>query len=437
MNVLIVESSVLYICLTFILIFFLFDILFFNHLNNNFLSIVFYVSSFIFFYIFLIYYDSYQLIHNLRFSIFLLLMIFIMTLISFFLVKYDSFKFINVFCLFFTSTFLISDSIEQYSRDAELVKLNFKYDKDKMISDIHSNDPLVLIILDELASNYEIYKKDTVNALITDNFKNIGFNIIDDFKTQSLSTKFSLPSLLNFNLHNNENELMHIDLLENNLSTVKKYDYLYRNSLLVDSLNSKNVTTQNFGLAPMSESVNHKITYPWYPRKITSRNFEIIKGYESLNIIANYTILKNFYLKFQHGEFDVYLNHNNDIWKKIITEDYVDNNFYYFHIMSPHEPYRFKTYMSDYDKIENKIDSSSETQSYINFREKVFNRLFNILKDEKFKKVRIIISSDHGYRKESEIIDPSSTMLFLKGFDINTYPNSVQDIGYLINSSFK
>ena len=82
-----------------------------------------------------------------------------MTLISFFLVKYDSFKFINVFCLFFTSTFLISDSIDQYSRDSELAKLNFKYDKDKMISDIHSNDPLVLIILDELASNYEIYKK--------------------------------------------------------------------------------------------------------------------------------------------------------------------------------------------------------------------------------------------------------------------------------------
>lgn len=417
-----------------ILIFFLIiDVFVYKKIKGFIANILVFSGLFIFSYVFIAYYDTYQLIHNLRFSYFLSFFSVFTILISSIIFHKKQFKEFNIFLIFFSITFLLKPTSNIFNKDEVLTELNFKYDLEKKINLKDFNNGLIFIILDELASDKEIYnyRKDSLDLLSTNNFKKLGYEVYDDFQSISLSTKFSLPSLLNYNLHNSNNELMDIDKIENNRATVKKYDFLYKNSLLVDSLVNKDVKVINYGLATMENAQNKGSIYPWSPRRTINRNFEIIKNYKLLNRILNYTILKNFYLKYKFDEYEVYLDHNDEVWDSLSSEEYFDNSFYYFHLLAPHEPYFF-------DRSSNiNFSHKSSIENYIKYRKEVLNKLINIISKEKFRDFRVIITSDHGYRKESEIIDPSSTMLFLKGFDTNKYPSSVQDIGYLINSSFK
>lgn len=109
------------------------------------------------------------------------------------------------------------------------------------------------------------------------------------------------------------------------------------------------------------------------------------------------------------------------------------NNFYYFHLHAPHDPF---TYFDEYP--EEDAVSLSKTEEYIKFKKFFLNKLLHILKDEKFNDSRIIITGDHGWRHDNKI-DKYQTSLYLKN-----YPNFiledeffVQDLGFLINNSFK
>ena len=109
------------------------------------------------------------------------------------------------------------------------------------------------------------------------------------------------------------------------------------------------------------------------------------------------------------------------------------NNFYYFHLHAPHDPF---TYFDEYP--EEDAVSLSKTEEYIKLKKFFLNKLLHILKDEKFNDSRIIITGDHGWRHDNKI-DKYQTSLYLKN-----YPNFiledkffVQDLGFLINNSFK
>jgi hypothetical protein len=74
--------------------------------------------------------------------------------------------------------------------------------------------------------------------------------------------------------------------------------------------------------------------------------------------------------------------------------------------------------------------------NYWNFSNKVYTYLINDL--TKKNKFRIIFTGDHGYRGKDEI-NPNLTFTAFYGFDSSSINKiqSVQDIGSLINASYK
>ena len=126
-------------------------------------------------------------------------------------------------------------------------------------------------------------------------------------------------------------------------------------------------------------------------------------------------------------------NFRKDVLDSLKSFNPQKNNFYYFHLHAPHDPF---TYFDEYPK-EGSV-SLSKTEEYIKFKKFFLNKLLHILKDEKFNNSRIIITGDHGWRQDNRI-NKYQTSLYLKN-----YPNFelednffVQDLGFLINNSFK
>ena len=283
-----------------------------------------------------------------------------------------------------------------------------------------------------------MFSKDSLDLSVSKSFKSLGFEVIDDFPSVSLSTKFSLPSIFNFNLHGFDNELARIDSVENDVRTVSSYDFLYRNNLLLDSLTSKGVSVINYGMAPMQKANNQNEIYPWFPRKTTNRTLKIIEGPSSLNRLLNYTIVKNIYLKYNFNPVDVWLDHNEEVWSSLSLDSFKKNHFYYYHIIAPHYPYYERQTITERQKSLNAqgVYAAEDTASYITFRRFVLKKLFSLLKEQNLEGVRVIISSDHGFRQDPKNINPNLTMLFLRGFNKGVRVESVQSLGYLINASF-
>ena len=106
------------------------------------------------------------------------------------------------------------------------------------------------------------------------------------------------------------------------------------------------------------------------------------------------------------------------------------NNFYFFHLYAPHYPF---SYFDEHyeDKSLGNLDN------HVVYKRFFLNKLLGVLNDRKFETSRIIITGDHGYRYDPAI-DKTKTSLYIKGYDniedINSFV--VQDLGYLINSSF-
>ena len=428
------------ILFSFLLVFLLVDIFVMRKLKNKILGLTIFFFVSVFLYSFILYYDTYLVVHELRFRAFFAILSLFFLIIFGAVVYNNLFQFINVFLLFFSLSFLFVNSAEKYDRSLLLNNLNFKFLQKNWAQGNKSSEPLVFIILDELASGSEsfLFSKDSLDLSVSKSFKSLGFEVIDDFPSVSLSTKFSLPSIFNFNLHGFDNELARIDSVENDVRTVSSYDFLYRNNLLLDSLTSKGVSVINYGMAPMQKANNQNEIYPWFPRKTTNRTLKIIEGPSSLNRLLNYTIVKNIHLKYNFNPVDVWLDHNEEVWSSLSLDSFKKNHFYYYHIIAPHYPYYERQTITERQKSLNAqgIYAAEDTASYITFRRFVLKKLFSLLKEQNLEGVRVIISSDHGFRQDPKNINPNLTMLFLRGFNKGVRVESVQSLGYLINASF-
>lgn len=438
-NFFINESSIAIVA-SFLLFFLLIDVFLFSKLKNNLLLIAVFVFFTVFFYSFILYYDTQYVLHSLRFRHFLLISSVCFLIVFSAVVYYNLYQFINVFLLLFSLSFLLSIVSGQYDRSVLLNNLNFKPLQKDWGEIESSNAPLILVILDELSSGSEsfLYSKDSLDLSASENYKSLGFDVIDDFPSLALSTKFSLPSIFNFNLHSSNNELARIDSIENNIRTVASYDFLYRNSLLLDSLESKGVSSVNYGMAPMPKANNPSEIYPWFPRKSTDRILPIIEGPSFLNRLLNYTVFKNIYFKYRFSSIDVMLDHNEEVWKNLSSKVFEKNHFYYFHLIAPHFPYYDRETISEEQQLLKDMGGAYNpkgTTEYIGHRRYILQKLFSVLKGKNLDGLRIIITSDHGFRHDADI-NPNSTMLFLKGFNKRLKVESVQNIAYLINLSF-
>lgn len=383
------------------------------------------VSNFIIFFILIFFYGFYitNYIHS-SFSIllgiyirgrilFYILILFIYLLIININIKF--YKYLNTAFLFFSVInifFLKSNNIQNIS-----INNNHK----KIDNQFVANKPLILIISDMYSSPdelYKIYKDSSSIYSFSNNLKLNKWAVNNNFKSDETETIHSLSSLFNFNLSKNNNlNKLSIQEISNN--------YLLK-AAIYDSLKTKKIEIINLGIFDIGKSKPLNQLYP-YPKNI----------YDVILVNTLYYQIKYNTLNFTKGG----LNNNfypTEFHNKYIIENLVDslsrlnnpNSFIYVHLWMPHGPF---IYSPDFDL------KSVNTNNYKIFWDftniKMDSLLFSLIKSNKY---RIIFSGDHGYRDDIRI-NPNKTFIAFYGFEKNmlNQVKSVQDLGILINSSFK
>jgi len=314
-----------------------------------------------------------------------------------------------------------------------------------------SNKPIVLIILDELPSSTEIFKfsQDSIDFKLGKELSKMGFFIKDPFMSVSTHTRYSIPSILNFNLHTSEK----IKVLEKN-SKLRTADedmiYLIERNLLADSLNTKSISSFSYGLLPFknSSSLVSNFKYPW---GTNNDDIAFLKNYAFINLALKSSSFGFFYKLYNRKS--VYGSEKDNFRKQVINElssgEFLNNTFYYFHLYMPHYPF---SYFDEYplegkaenlrgEDFNNYMASNRYLLEYIEYSRFSTEKILKILSLDKFEDCRIIITGDHGFRgtaQNAEEINPHLTSIYTKGFrekDIETL-KSVQDLSYLIFNSF-
>ena len=223
------------------LILFLLDIFFLNKVKYRFLIILILCIIIVFFYSKIFFNDTEIIVHQLRFREFLLIFGIISTLIvSFLTLLENGLKVINIFFFVFGVTFLANkDSNKYYNREKILSENQFKFEK-KLVNNKKSNLPLIFIIFDELSSSKEIFNEtqDSLDIIHDQILKKNGFQVFNEFKSKSIHTKFSMPSIFNFNLHE-YSTLNSIEKIQDEVTIQKSYYWIASNNLLIDSLNKR------------------------------------------------------------------------------------------------------------------------------------------------------------------------------------------------------
>ena len=417
--------------------FVLFDLIIFNKLKNQKWVNLIYFLLLVFFYSKIFFNDTEIVIHRLRFREFLLIFCAIsLAIVSFVFRLHNGLKIFNVFFLVFGLTFLFnSNSNRLFNRKIILEENNFKYDRNKSFKN-NSNAPIIFLIFDELSSSKEIYKytKDSTDLFLDIELNKRGFNVIDDFISESIHTKFSIPSIFNFNLHRNSKILDSIDKINDEVTIQKSYYWIASNNLLVDSLNNKSIKSYSYGLFPFSKGeFIDGFTY-WWP---SFRDPLRIFGNENLfQAFFQETLLKSIESVFL--DVTSVEKFKEDVFFKLKSLSPVKNSFYYFHFYAPHEPFAWgNEYKSKLD-VEDLKSENKNLNEHIRFRRYFLKKILPLIIDDKLSNSRIIISGDHGYRGSPNKINPYSTNLYLYGFDKSDFEKikNVQDLGYLINGSF-
>ena len=409
----------------------------FNKLKKKYIFGVLSITSMIvFFYSKIFFNDTEIILHELRFRNFLIIFIaFVLLVISGMLRLKEGPKMINVFFFLFGCTFFFNaNSNKFYNRSYILAQNNFQYEE-KLIDQKASSAPVIFLLFDELSSSKEIYNhtKDSIDFAFDISLEEEGFNVINDFHSKSTHTKFSMPSIFNFNLHKNSSLLDSIEKIEDKVTIQKSFYWLASNNLLVDSLKKKSIESYSYGLFPFNNGVIDREFIYWWPSFL-----------DPLKLFKNDSFLKEFFQdSFLKTIESVFLEVTTvdefkvNVFEKLKSINPKENSFYYFHFFAPHEP--FSWYNEYAGKASEELTGDMELEEHIKFRRFFLAKVLPVIKLEKFKKCRIIISGDHGFRFNKEKINPNLTNIYLYNYseDIISKDANVQDIGYLIHNSFK
>jgi hypothetical protein len=411
--------------------------LIFIKLKHIYIWKVLYISFLvIFFYCKILFNDTEIILHELRFrEFFIIFSAFVFLIMSIILRLNKGLEFINIFFFLFGCTFFFdTESNKFYNKDYLLIQNNFNYEK-KLVNKNASSSPVIFLLFDELSSSKEIYNhtQDSTDLAFDISLEKEGFKVISDFYSNSTHTKFSMPSIFNFNLHSNSSLLDSLEKIQNNVTIQKSFYWLASNNLLVDSLNKKSIKAYSYGLFPFNSGIIDNDFIYWWPSFL-----------DPLRLFKNNSFLKEFFqdslLKAIESvfvdttsveEFKV------SVFEKFKSLNPKENSFYYFHFFAPHEPYNWK---NEYvGKASGGLTPDEELDEHIKFRRFILSKTLPLIKSKKFKKCRIVISGDHGFRFNKKNINPNLTNLYLYNYpeDVLKNINSVQDIGYLIQNSFK
>jgi hypothetical protein len=383
------------------------------------------ISNFILFFIIIFFYGFYitNLIHS-SFSKFLGIYIrgrfifYILIPISYFLlinINKKSYKFLNTFFLLFI---IINFFYLKKSNKPNIsINNNFK----KLDNQFVTNKPVILIICDMYSSPDELYKiyKDSPSIYSFSNKLKLNKWIVNNnFLSYESETIHSLSSLFNFNL-SKINELHKISSVELANNYLLKAD-------IYDSLKNKKIEIINFGIFDIGNSKPINQLY-YYQKNIYDVFLQNTIYYQIRFNTLNFNkkgINNNFYPTEFHNKFII--ENLADSLAKLNNP----NSFIYVHLWMPHPPFIYSP------NFELKDINTKNYKLFWDFTNlKMDSLLFKLTRSNKY---RIIFSGDHGYRNDTTI-NPYKTFTAFYGYEKNMLNEvkSVQDLGILINSSFK
>lgn len=320
---------------------------------------------------------------------------------------------IHSFLVILILTLYISSLIQNHSSDKPLVShfipMNTSYSK-----------PVILLVLDEYSSPNELYKlyKSSPDPSLFEFSKSLtssGWKVNNNQFSNDLLTFNSLSSLFNYNLK------LPYDRINANKAILE-----LRESYLLNDLKKKGVKIYNFGIFDIGDS-NAFLKLFFYEKEEQNSHF--------LRQLFGQSLIRFLYDPLP-GNKQLYLNRflieNGYKMIKPLAEEKV---FIYLHLLMPHSPFVYEgkskfIYSSKLNKIENYV-------SYWHFTNHLVKAklLDSLVKTNSFK---IILTGDHGYRGESDKVNPHKTMTAYYGFDKSqvTKIQSVQDLGSLIYASY-
>lgn len=283
--------------------------------------------------------------------------------------------------------------------------------------------PIILIVLDEYSSPDELYNilKDSSVYNFSNALKNKGWEVRNSSYTYESSTIHSISSLFNFNL--SKDSLYEKQRLIGNIIKKKMLK-----NVLLDSLAKKGVVFNNYGIFHMGSTLPLTRLY-LYPTNFAER-FLIRTTYaEEKNKSGNFKIknlVKSYGNIFEHNAYIL----NN--LPAILKENKNKKSFTYVHLFMPHAPF----YYGEEFPVKHVINF----ENYFLFW-KFTNSKIEALLDSINKQgnCRIILTGDHGYRRNEHKENYHYSFTAFKGFDSTSLKQieSIQDIGLLINEGFK
>jgi len=283
--------------------------------------------------------------------------------------------------------------------------------------------PIILIVLDEYSSPDELYKivKDSSVYNFSNTLKNKGWEVRNSSYTYESSTIHSISSIFNFNL--SKDSMYEKQRLVGNIIKKKMLK-----NILLDSLTKKGVAFNNYGIFHMGSTLPLTQLY-LYPTNFAER-FLIRTTYAEEKFKSNNFKLKNLIKSYGNiYEHNAYILNN---LPTILGENKNKKSFTYVHLFIPHAPF--------YYGEEFPVKQVINFENYYAFW-KFTNTKMEALLDSINKQgdYRIIITGDHGYRRNEHKENYHYSFTAFKGFDSLALKQieSIQDIGLLINVGFK
>ena len=282
--------------------------------------------------------------------------------------------------------------------------------------------PIILIVLDEYSSPDELYKivKDSSVYNFSTTLKNKGWEVRNSSYTYESSTIHSISSLFNFNLSK--------DSLYDKQNTENIVSKKMLKAALLDSLSNKGVAFNNYGIFHIGNTQPLTQLY-LYPTSF-AEHFLIRTTYaEEKNKSGNFKIknlVKSYGNIFEHNAYIL----NN--LPSILNEQKNKKSFTYVHLFIPHAPF----YYGEEFPVQHVINFENYFSFWKFTNTKIEALLDSINKQGNY---RIILTGDHGYRRNEHKENFHYSFTAFKGFDSLELKQieSIQDIGLLINAGFK
>lgn len=282
--------------------------------------------------------------------------------------------------------------------------------------------PIILIVLDEYSSPDELYKivKDSTVYNFSNALKSKGWEVRNSSYTYESSTIHSISSLFNFNLSK--------DSLYDKQNTETIVSKKMLKAALLDSLSNKVVAFNNYGIFHIGNTQPLTQLY-LYPINFTE-HFLIRTTYaEEKNKSGNFkfkNLIKSYGNIFEHNAYIL----NN--LPTILRENKNKKSFTYVHLFIPHAPF----YYGEEFPVKHVINFENYFSFWKFTNTKMEALLDSINKQGDF---RLIITGDHGYRRNEHKENYHYSFTAFKGFDSLALKQieSIQDIGLLINAGFK